>query len=488
MSKTGIAAVLLVLWGAKRMIANPIYGLCAFVYVINFQPQMTYSWDALIRNLRLPLLTGLLTLIGYLRLRERTKIRPVSNPHNMLMIAFWCVIVASLIYNQLNPFDSKMLQEFTRSLVLYFLIINLVDSEEKFIIILWVWIGTLMFMAFLAMHNHSTGWFANCKPYMWINKNLWGMEITQAMPLAAGLVWNIYEPLVKNRVAMRWLAIVPLCVVRILWWHEPAVSLLVAGIAAVLFWSSNEKSLKLCWRGVAGLATMSAGINGMWSGSRSAYLATILCVGLIMIYELRRPYRTALIAIVVAAAAVYIGQERIVNTYNSIVNYREDGSAQERLRHWRRAMQYFSESPVLGIGPEQFIQREGGRNTHNGFLQVAAELGASGFIVFVGMLLLTLVRCMRNLMMVKRLPQLRLMGELSVYLAVSCVVWAFSSFFQGYIYYHHIYMLLAMTVAAETMIRRQLQEQTVREQQRTMSLPRVAPAPVLRGSGMTATQ
>jgi O-antigen ligase len=151
-------------------------------------------------------------------------------------------------------------------------------------------------------------------------------------------------------------------------------------------------------------------------------------------------------------------------------------------------MQYFSESPVLGIGPEQFIQRESGRNTHNGFLQVAAELGACGLIVFVGMLLLTLVRCVRNLMIVKRLPQLRLMGELSVYLAVSCVVWAFGSFFQGGIYFHHIYMVLAMTVAVETMLRRQLQEQTMREQQRTMSLPRVAPAPALRGSGIAATQ
>lgn len=483
-----MATVLLLLYGLRRMITNPIYGLYAFVFVISIQPQLTYSWDPVITRLRLPFLTGLITLIGYLRLRERTRQRPVSNPHNVLMILFWAVIVASCIYNQLNPFQSKMLNEFTRSMVLYFMLINLVDTEEKFVTMLWVWVGVYTFMSFIAMHNHSIGWYRNCKPYMWYNKNLWGLEISETMPLAAGLVWNVYEPLIKNRIAMKWLAVIPLSIVRIIWWHEPIVSLLVLGVAAVLFWSPDEKRLRLCWRFVAGLATLGAIVNAMWCHSRSAYLATILCVGLIALYELRRVHRTTLIAIVIAAAASYVGMTRITNTYNSIINApATDGSAQERIRNWRLAVQYMMESPALGIGPEQFIARTwGGRAAHNGWAQVMAELGVTGLTIFASMFLLTLFRCVRNLMMARRLPHLQVMGELSVYLGIAYIAWAFGVFFQGFIYYHHVYMLAGLTVAAETIIRRHLQEQTVREQIRTAALPRVAPAPVLSGRGVAA--
>ncbi|MDW8365691.1 MAG: O-antigen ligase family protein [Abditibacteriales bacterium] len=490
MSKIALATVLLLVYGVRRMIANPIYGLYAFVFVISIQPQQTYAWDPVISRLRLPFLMGLITLIGYLRLRERTRQQPVSNPHNVLMILFWVVIVASCIYNQLNPFQSKMLNEFTRSMVLYFMLINLVDNEEKLVTTLWVWVGVYTFMSYLAMHKHSIGWYRNCKPYMWYNKNLWGLEITETLPLAAGLVWNVYEPLIKNRIAMRWLAVIPLSIVRIVWWHEPIVSVLILGIAAVLFWSPEEAKLKLCWRSVAGLATLGAIVNGMWCRSRSAYLATVLCVGLIAIYELRRVHRTVLIAIVIAAAASYVGITRITNTYNSIINApATDGSAQERLHNWRLAVQYMTESPVLGIGPEQFIARTwGGRAAHNGWAQVMAELGVTGLMIFAGMFLLTLFRCVRNLLMARRLPKLQVLGELSVYLGIAYVAWAFGVFFQGFIYYHHIYMLAGLTVAAETIIRRHLQEQKAQEQIRTAALPRVAPAPVLSGRRVTVTQ
>lgn len=489
MSKIAMATVLLLLYGVRRMIANPIYGLYAFVFVISIQPQLTYSWDPIITQLRLPFLMGCITLIGYLRLRERTRQRPVSNPHNVLMIAFWGVILASCIYNQLNPMQSKMMHEFTRSLVLYFMLINLVDTEEKFVTMLWVWAGVYTFMSFIAMHNHSIGWYRNCKPYEWYNKNLWGLEISETMPIAAGLVWNVYEPLIKNRTAMKWLAVIPLSIVRIIWWHEPIVSLIVLGVAAILFWSSEEKRLRLCWRFIAGLATLGAIVNGMWCHSRSAYLATVLCVGLIAIYELRRVHRTTLIAIVVAATASYVGMTRITNTYQSIVSApQSDGSAKERLYNWRLAVQYMMESPILGIGPEQFIPRTVGRAAHNGWAQVMAELGVTGLVIFASMFLLTLSRCIRNLMMVRQLPKLRAMGELSVYLGVAYIAWAFGVFFQGFIYYHHVYMLAGLTVAAETIIRRHLHEQAVQERQRTAALPRVAPAPVLRGQGVAATQ
>ncbi len=490
MSKIAMATVLLLVYGLRRMITNPIYGLYAFVFVISIQPQQTYAWDPIITQLRLPFLMGLITLIGYLRLREKTKLRPVNNPHNVLMISFWAIIVASCIYNQLNPLESKMLHEFTRSMVLYFMLINLVDTEEKFVTMLWVWVGVYTFMSFIAMHNHSIGWYRNCKPYEWINKNHWGVFISQTMPLAAGLVWNVYEPLIRNRMAMRWLAVIPLSIVRIVWWHEPIVSVIVLGVGIVLFSIPDEKKLKLCWRFIAGLATLGAIVNGMWCHSRSAYLATILCVGLIALYEIRRFSRTTLICIVVAACASYVGMTRITNTFNNIVKApKEDGSAQERMWHWRVAQQLMMESPLLGVGPDQYIVRNPWRrNTHNSYFQVGAELGLTGLLLYVSMVIMTIVRAVRNLVMARRLPQLRRMGELSVYIGIAFIAWAFGAFFQGVVYNHQTYMLMGLTVVAETIIRRHLQQETVREQQRVSPLPRVSPAPVLSGTRMTVAR
>jgi hypothetical protein len=480
----------MLLWGTRRILANPAYGLYAFVFVISVQPQHTYGWSPVIAQLRLPFLMGFLTLIGYFRLREKGGIRAVTNPHNMLMIAFLAIIIASALYNQINPMRSKMVNEFVRSMTLYFLLINLIDTEEKFVTIIWVWVGTYAYMAFLGISNHSSGRFVNCKPFMWYNKNLWGMEISEMMPLAAGLVWNVYEPLIRNRIAMKWLALVPLSLFRVFWWHKPFLSPAILGIAGNLFWSTDEKRLAWCWRVVAGLAALAAIVNGMWCHSRSAYLATVICVGLITLYEMRRLPRTVLIGIVLAGCVSYVGMKRISNTYYNIVQApKTDGSAFERINNLRIAAQFWSESPVLGIGPDQFVARSwGNRAAHNGWAQVTAELGSCGLIVFASMFLMSLGRCFRNLMMARRIPELRAVGEMSVYLGIAYIAWAFGTAFQGFIYYHHVYMIAGLTVAAEMIIRRHLQQETVRERQRTMSLPRVAPAPLLRSPGMTLTQ
>jgi O-antigen ligase len=74
----------------------------------------------------------------------------------------------------------------------------------------------------------------------------------------------------------------------------------------------------------------------------------------------------------------------------SITNPAEDqtGSREQRIQLFRQGLQVFAENPLTGVGAGQFDNYDGDmmvvrwRTTHNVWLQVAAELGIFGVLVF----------------------------------------------------------------------------------------------------------
>jgi O-antigen ligase len=62
----------------------------------------------------------------------------------------------------------------------------------------------------------------------------------------------------------------------------------------------------------------------------------------------------------------------------------EGGTGQQRIQYWSEALEFFFQSPLFGIGHDQFREQVN-HVTHNSFLQAFAEMGMFGGVLFLGL-------------------------------------------------------------------------------------------------------
>jgi O-antigen ligase len=85
----------------------------------------------------------------------------------------------------------------------------------------------------------------------------------------------------------------------------------------------------------------------------------------------------------------------------------QTGSRQQRIQLLRQGMQVFAENPVTGIGAGQFVNYDGAmmverwRDTHNVWLQVAAELGIFGLCAFGFLVWRAFSSCLATMRMIR---------------------------------------------------------------------------------------
>jgi len=168
------------------------------------------------------------------------------------------------------------------------------------------------------------------------------------------------------------------------------------------FASTGRRRLRLI--ACAGIAVLAVGF--VWSGSRGGFLALLAVVAyfLLRYTTVKRSWRwSAVVAVgvVLTAAAGDTYWTRISTVLSPTKDYNLTDE-QGRVRIWRRGLGYMIEHPVLGVGAGNFPRAEGtisplvarqprGRSLkwgppHNSYVQVAAELGVPGFLIFIGFL------------------------------------------------------------------------------------------------------
>jgi O-antigen ligase len=76
------------------------------------------------------------------------------------------------------------------------------------------------------------------------------------------------------------------------------------------------------------------------------------------------------------------------------INLDENDTAQSRIKLWREGVTYFKNSPVWGIGYQQYAEQSG-EPAHNSYIHTDAELGFFGGTLFLGAFLLPIVACKR---------------------------------------------------------------------------------------------
>jgi O-antigen ligase len=211
---------------------------------------------------------------------------------------------------------------------------------------------------------------------------------------------------------------------------------------------------KIRFVGIAGAVMSLAGMQ--WFNSRGGTLAML--AGMMTLIVLQKGNRRwGLLGLVIVGGAItwftapqdyrdrIIGIGNLDNDYN-LTEY------EGRKQIWQRGRGYILESPLTGVGINQFPVKEGetlkelGRHgkwsaPHNAYLQAFAELGIPGGCIFVAVIAVGLIRAKR-LAMPKEPPSTGIRPR-PEYLA-ALVAFASGAYFLSHAYFYAMFALTGM--------------------------------------------
>ena len=244
-------------------------------------------------------------------------------------------------------------------------------------------------------------------------------------------------------------------------------TLAVMCMPIAVYFVIQRKSL---WQRIAGAAALLLLLRVfVWAGSRGGFLA-LIAVGAFLLIRYRsipirwRVLTTALLALAFAATAsdTYWEKMRTITQPGSDYNVTDEGG---RLQIWKRGIGYMLRNPLFGVGAGNFPTAEGtisvvartapiGKGVkwyeaHNSFVQVGAELGVPGLLLFVAML----ASAFRMLAVVRRTVQRSTRDRspppaaLAETLQASLVGYVVGGFFLSLAYRDLLLVLLGIVVA-----------------------------------------
>ncbi|WP_440874867.1 O-antigen ligase family protein [Thalassotalea sp. PLHSN55] len=146
------------------------------------------------------------------------------------------------------------------------------------------------------------------------------------------------------------------------------------------------------------LGCLSAILYGIYmTNSRGTMLAVI---GLTGLYFLIRygGVKAIIYGLIFAPIVIFV-----VSTFRAVSS--QEASAMGRLWAWWDGLEMLKANPIFGVGSNNFTEHHG-RVAHNTYIQMAAELGLSGYFIWTTVLFLTLFMGFQAVMYVKdKLPE-----------------------------------------------------------------------------------
>ncbi len=185
--------------------------------------------------------------------------------------------------------------------------------------------------------------------------------------------------------------------------------------------------------------------------SRTCFVVLAICIGsAIMLRGSGAVFRKAILVgvfgMVALIGATYLPgplQERA----QSILNYGSDKSFQGRVRAWDQGFLMVSWYPVFGVGKGQWYDYHG-RAPHNSYVQVLAETGIPGFILFA-LIIFTSVRTFVEYLARPKEEQSPTLNKIGLAIAASYCGYLFYIFLgnQGYSPWTYFYFGLSGSFA-----------------------------------------
>ena len=222
-------------------------------------------------------------------------------------------------------------------------------------------------------------------------------------------------------------------------------------------------------RFLAGVALGILTLGFVWSGSRGGFIA-LLAVALFIVARYSAiPLRwrvgaTALVAVVLLGTASdrYWEQMGTITSDDDYNHTSETG----RLQIWSRGLDYMLENPILGVGPDNFPVAEGTLSpfaerqqwgigvrwnaAHNAFIQIGAELGLPGLVLFISIIACAFAALRRAGRNESRAAEAGSQAaRVTPALTASLLGFVVGAFFLSLAYSEMLYTLIAFAVALE---------------------------------------
>jgi O-antigen ligase len=228
-------------------------------------------------------------------------------------------------------------------------------------------------------------------------------------------------------------------------------------------WGERKTLLKVA----AAVATTFIALGAMLTFSRGAALALAIVIVLMTLLRYIRP--SQLLAVVLAAAVLFAAQptyfERILTlaaiegaTGTAGATENEDASIRKRANETIAALLVFADHPVLGVGRGLFpvyygdyadevgiISESEGRQAHNLYTGMAAEVGIIGFLCFMGIFGVTLLDLER---VRRRWKTLRPdVAQMATAFILAVLAYLTSGMFLHLAYERYLWILLALAAS-----------------------------------------
>lgn len=221
------------------------------------------------------------------------------------------------------------------------------------------------------------------------------------------------------------------------------------------------KRLRGPWRWLALGAGVVVVLAIASTGSRGGAMGLAVLAGFLLVADRTLTVgKRLLVAAICAFVFWFLAPESAQNRFLTMFTPEGDynvSSSSGRIETWKRGMKIMFMHPVLGVGVSGFetangiyFGSEGSRwkAAHNSLIEVGAELGLPGLVMFMGLLWSSLRSSLR-LARSDALSSGHPIRDLAMAVAASLVGYAVAGFFLSQGYSCVVYLLVAMTILLE---------------------------------------
>jgi putative inorganic carbon (HCO3(-)) transporter len=340
------------IWGLLK--GQPLCFFLTLVYVVleYVRPQTVYPWLGILPWTQIAILGGVAALVPEIRRRGFTR-----SPETGLLAAFTVVLLVSVA---LSNYPQEFLAHwdlFIPWLFIYVLIINAITTRERFFVFLMVF---LLCTFKMSQHGFRTwmesgfgfsSWGVSGAPGFFQNSGEVGIQMCIYLPLSVCVVLALGK---RMKGLLRWVL----------------YAMPVTAAATII--ASNSRG-----------AMIAAVVTLLWFAVTSRRRWTILAISGVVIW-----------------LGLLVMPEQTWERFNGMGT---DDTSQARLLYWTKGVEIMKEYPFFGVGFANWTKYfaahwasevrffKGIELPHNIFVQVGAELGITGLLVYVALIVYTFV-------------------------------------------------------------------------------------------------
>ena len=407
------------IWTYVCMQSLSFWFLNAYLFLEYVRPQSIY---APLEDLPLAQISLIATLFALI---VEGQIGKIANPENRLIVAFMGVVLVSSVFAYSPEISFTFLREFLIWFVVYFLIISVINTERRFFVFLLAFVLYNFkmtqhgFISWAGRGFAYTNWGVTGAPGWFHNSGEFGIQLSMFLPII--VCFNIGLWPYWNGIRKVFFTLMP-----------------VTGLGSVVATSSR-----------GALIGVAAAFSWLVGASRMKWRALVI---------------VAAVGIVVANV---IPEEFVARLETSGA----DQTSFQRLERWADGVEMMNDHPILGIGYynwEYYYRLSydpmwGHGLSHNIFVQAGAELGYTGLLLFLLMILYVFVNNLRTRRMARQMNH-RLFVLLAYGFDGALIGFLISGFFVTVLYYPYFWIHMAFVVALNNVTKNLQREMGKRKQ------------------------